>query len=75
MPGAATAPPGGSPSWRQVSLREAELLAAAGTPFLLVRPWRALPVALLLTAAAALFLGAAENEVRETMRYAGWTGL
>ena len=56
-------------------LLELELLAAGATPFLLVRPWRALPAALLLTAAAALVLGAAEAEVRETMRYAGWTGL
>jgi hypothetical protein len=56
-------------------LLEAELLAAAALPFLLVRPWRALPVALVLTAAAALVLGAAEHEVRETMRHAGWRGL
>ncbi|HEV3002376.1 MAG TPA: DUF6518 family protein [Solirubrobacteraceae bacterium] len=56
-------------------LLELELLAAAVAPFLLVRPWRVLPVALALTAAAALLLGAAEHEVRETMRLAGWTGL
>lgn len=56
-------------------LLELELLAAAVTPFVLVRPWRALPVALALTAGAALVLGAAEHEVRETMRLAGWTGL
>lgn len=53
----------------------AELLAAAALPFALVRPWRALPAALLLTALAALVLGAAEAEVRETMRLAGWRGL
>jgi hypothetical protein len=53
----------------------AELLAAAALPFLLVRPWRALPVALVLTAVAALVLGAAEGEMRETMRRAGWSGL
>jgi Family of unknown function (DUF6518) len=53
----------------------AELFAAAVAPFLLVRPWRALPVAIVLTVAAALVLGAAEAEVRETMRYAGWNGL
>ena len=53
----------------------AELLAAAALPFLLVRPWRALPAALVLTAVAALVLGAAEAEVRETMRLAGWRGL
>jgi hypothetical protein len=56
-------------------LLELELLAAVALPFLLVRPWRALPVALVLTAGAALLLGAAEAEVRETMRLAGWTGL
>jgi Family of unknown function (DUF6518) len=56
-------------------LLELELLAAAVLPFVLVRPWRALPLALVLTAGAALLLGAAEAEVRETMRYAGWTGL
>lgn len=56
-------------------LLELELLAAAIAPFVLVRPWRALPVALTLTAAAALLLAAAEHEVRETMRLAGWTGL
>lgn len=60
---------------RVTPLLELELLAAAATPFLLVRPWRALPVALVLTAGAALLLGAAEHEVRETMRLAGWRGL
>ena len=53
----------------------AELLAAAALPFVLVRPWRALPAALVLTALCALVLGAAEGEVRETMRQAGWRGL
>ena len=53
----------------------AELLAAAAVPLLLVRPWRAVPAALALTAAAALVLGAAEAEVRETLRLAGWRGL
>ncbi|HEX8086099.1 MAG TPA: DUF6518 family protein [Solirubrobacteraceae bacterium] len=53
----------------------AELVAAAALPFLLVRPLRALPAALVLTAVAALVLGAAEHEVRETMRLAGWRGL
>jgi hypothetical protein len=53
----------------------AELLAAAAVPFLLVRPWRAVPAALVLTAAAALVLGAAEGEVREVLRGAGWRGL
>jgi hypothetical protein len=52
-----------------------ELLAAAALPFLLVRPWRVLPIALVLTAGAALILGAAEHEVRETLRLAGWKGL
>ena len=56
-------------------LLHAELAAAAALPFVLVRPWRALPAALVLTAAAALLFGAAEAEVRETMRYAGWRGL
>lgn len=60
---------------RTKPLLELELLAAAAVPFVLVRPWRALPLALVLTAAAALLLGAAEAEVRETMRYAGWRGL
>jgi hypothetical protein len=60
---------------RVTPLLELELLAAAAIPFLLVRPWRALPLALVLTAGAALLLGAAEAEVRETMRLAGWTGL
>jgi Family of unknown function (DUF6518) len=55
-------------------LLELELAAATAIPFLLVRPWRALPLALVLTAAAALVLGAAEAEVRETMRFVGWTG-
>ena len=60
----------------QVSpLLHAELALAVALPFLLVRPWRALPLALVLTAAAALVLGATEAEVRETMRYAGWRGL
>ena len=52
-----------------------ELLAAAALPFLLVRPWRVLPLALVLSAAAAVLLGAAEHEVRETLRLAGWRGL
>lgn len=56
-------------------LLELELLAAGVLPFALVRPYRLLPLALVLTAAAALLLAAAEAEVRETMRYAGWTGL
>ena len=60
---------------RTKPLLELELLAAAAVPVFLVRPWRALPLALVLTAAAALLLGAAEAEVRETMRYAGWRGL
>jgi uncharacterized protein DUF6518 len=60
---------------RVTPLLEAELAAAAATPFLLVRPWRALPLALVLIAAAALLLAATEDQVRQTMRYAGWSGL
>ncbi|HEX8206931.1 MAG TPA: hypothetical protein VF587_12800 [Solirubrobacteraceae bacterium] len=60
---------------RVAPLLYAELLAAAALPILFVRPWRALPVALAVTAAAALVLGAAEHEVRETLRLAGWRGL
>ena len=56
-------------------LLHAELAAAVVLPFLLVRPWRALPAAIVLSAAAALVLGAAEHEVRETLRQAGWRGL
>ena len=52
----------------------AELIVAAATPFALVRPWRAVPVALALTVVAALVLGATEAEVRETLRVAGWRG-
>ena len=51
----------------------AELAAGAALPFLLAR--RALPGALLLTAVAAVVLGAAESEVRDTLRGAGWRGL
>jgi hypothetical protein len=53
----------------------AEMAAAAITPFVLVRPWRAVPIALALTAVAAVVLGTAEAEVRETLRHAGWRGL
>jgi hypothetical protein len=60
---------------RVTPLLYAELAAAVVLPFLLVRPWRALPAALALTALAALVLGAAEHEVRETLRQAGWRGL
>ena len=57
------------------TLLVAELAAAAALPFLLVRPVRALPAALAVTAVAALVLGVAEHEVRESMRAAGWKGL
>jgi hypothetical protein len=50
----------------------AELAAGAALPFLLAR--RALPAALALTAVAAVVLGAAEGEVRDTLRAAGWAG-
>jgi hypothetical protein len=51
----------------------AELLAGATLPLLLAR--RVLPAALVLTAVAALILGTAEGEVRETLRGVGWRGL
>ena len=56
-------------------LLTAELVAAAALPFLLIRPVKWLPVALVATAVAAVVLGAAEQEVRETLRHAGWRGL
>ena len=53
----------------------AELTVAAALPLLLVRPARALPAVLALTAVAALAMGAAADEVREAARAAGWRGL
>lgn len=51
----------------------AELVAGLALPLLLVRRRIVLP-ALALTLLAAVVLGAAESEVRDTLRHAGWRG-
>ena len=51
----------------------AELTAGLALPLLITRRGAAL-TAFALTAVAALVLGAAEAEVRETLRHAGWRG-
>ncbi len=53
----------------------AELAVAALLPFLLTRPLRAIPLVLVLTAAATIVMGAATDEIRDAARAAGWRGL
>ena len=61
------------PSRAAQAILTAELAAGLALPLLLVKRRIVLP-ALALTLVAAVVMGAAESEVRETLRHVGWRG-